>query len=64
MYGGAIINRKKEKPAVTRHSMDMKDSGKTLATINQNQWVNLPNFDRTALANEPDADGLQNAHFT
>ena len=31
MYGGVIFDRKEDKQAVTSHSLDMKDSGKTLA---------------------------------
>ncbi len=43
MYGGVIFDRKKEIPEALGHSLDMKESGKTL-TINGYHWYNLPKF--------------------
>ena len=62
MYGGVIFDQKKEKQAVTVYSMDMKDSGETLA-INAYKWNILPKFARAALANELDAACHPNQHF-
>ena len=61
MYGSVMFNRKEDKRAVTSHSLDTKDSGKTLA-INRYKWNLLPKFARASLANDPDAAGLQNSH--
>ena len=61
MYGGVIFDRKEDKHAVTSHSLDMKDSGKTLA-IDGYKCNMLPKFAQASLANEPDATGLQNSH--
>ena len=61
MYGGFIFDRKEDKQAVTSHSLDTQDSGKTLA-INGYKCNLLAEFARASLANEPDATGLQNSH--
>ncbi len=62
MYVGVIFDRKNEIPVALSYSLDMKDSGKTLA-INGYQWYNLPKFDRAALANEPNVNAFPNAHI-
>ncbi len=41
MYGGVIFDQKNEIPEALGYSLDMKDSGKTLA-INGYHWYNLP----------------------
>ena len=61
MYGGVIFDRKEDKHAVTSHSLDMKDSGKTLA-IDGYKCNMLPKFARASLANEPDVHGWPNSH--
>ncbi len=43
MYGGVIFDQKKEILEALGYSLDMKDSGKTLA-INGYHWYNLPKF--------------------
>jgi hypothetical protein len=60
--GGVIFDRKEDKQAVTSHSLDMKDSGKTLA-IDGFKCNLLPKFAHASLANEPDVAGLQNSHI-
>ncbi len=62
MYSGVIFDRKNEIPVALGKSLDMKDSGKTLA-INGYQWYNLPKFARAALANEPNVNAFPNAHM-
>ncbi len=61
MYGGVIFDRKEDKHMVTSYSLDMKDSGKTLA-IDGYKCNLLPKFARASLANEPDDPGLPNSH--
>ena len=61
-YGGVIFDQKKEITEAMGHSLDMKDSGKTLA-INGHHWYNLPKFAWAALANEPNVNALPNAHI-
>jgi hypothetical protein len=63
MYGGVIFDQKNEIPEALGYSLDMNDSGKTLA-INGYHWYNLPKFVRAALANEPNVNALPNAHIT
>jgi hypothetical protein len=63
MYGGVIFDQKKEIPEALGHSLDRKDSGKTLA-INGCHWFNLPKFAQAALANEPNVNALPKAHIT
>jgi hypothetical protein len=62
MYGGVIFDWKKEIPEALGHSLDMKDSGKTLTIIGYH-WYNLPKFARAALANEPNVNALPNTHI-
>ena len=62
MYGGVIFDQKKEIPEAMGHSVDMKDSGKTLA-INGYHWYSLPQFAPAALANEPNVNAFPNVHI-
>ena len=62
MYGGVIFDRKNEIPVALSYSLDMKDSGKTLA-IDAYQWYNLPKYARAAVANEPNVDAFPNANI-
>ena len=62
MYGGVIFDKKKEITEAMGHSLDMKDSGKTLR-INSYHWYNFPKFAQAALANEPNVNALPNAHI-
>ena len=43
MYGGVIFDQKKKIPEAMSHSLDTKDSRKTLA-INGYHWYNLSKF--------------------
>jgi hypothetical protein len=61
MYCGFIFERKEDKHAVTSHSLEMKDSGKSLA-IDGYKYSMLPKFARASLANEPDVHGWPNSH--
>jgi hypothetical protein len=61
MYGGVIFDRKEDKHLVTSHSLDMKDSGKTLA-IDGYKCNILPKFAPASLANEPDVHRWPNSH--
>ena len=61
MYGGVIFDRKEDKHSVTSHSLDMKDSCKTLA-IDGYKCNMLPKFARASLAIEPDVHGWLNSH--
>jgi hypothetical protein len=61
MYGGVIFNRKEDKHVVTSHSLDMKDSDKTLA-IDGYKCNMLPKFARASLANESDVHHWPNSH--
>ena len=62
MYGGVIFDQKKEIPEARGHSLDMKDSGKSLA-INGYHWYNLPKLARAALVNEPNVNKSPNTHI-
>ncbi len=62
MYGGVIFDQKNEILEALGYSLDMKDSGKTLA-INGYHWYNLPKFARATLANEPNVNAFPNAHI-
>ncbi len=62
MYGCVVFDQKKEIPEAMGHSLDMKDSGKTL-TIKGYHWYNLPKFAQAALANEPNVNALPNTHI-
>jgi hypothetical protein len=61
MYGGVIFDRKEDKHAVTSHSLDMKDSGKTLA-IDGYKCNLLPKFAQASLTNELDVHSWPNSH--
>jgi hypothetical protein len=58
---GTIIANGVDKHAVTSHSLDMKDSGKTLA-IDGYKCNMLPKFARASLANELDVHGWPSSH--